>query len=419
MNKLSVLLGYDPKCTFYPKKTRKGRVFYYLRYYLPGGKRVSRAAGEKKTEARRLMFEKVKNLRNGVFDDSDLKKIPESIRINLQTPRILLDEALERYMKATSYNRRQRTNKETYGVLKNLIRKLESKYIDEVTTEKVQGLAGMLQSQGLSKATILSYLSLLKTFFNWLIDDAEVLDGRNPVNKVRKPPRTSKVRDYFVKPEAIGRILKVHQIHRRIEVPIIELTHFLVCTGARLGEALHAEWQDFDLVKGIWRIIPKPECPTSYGLGWYPKWKKPRVIELIPEAKRVLQNLPRHQETWGSFRQDNELHWKKADFIFTVNKKMKDKGMAEVRNVRISSVKRAWGNLLNEARVEPIQIKDLRAFFNWMLISQYGLSHKEAGAYLGNSEAVNYTHYTHVSLETLGVKLRGIGDQGMLTQLAA
>ena len=58
-------------------------------------------------------------------------------------------------MKATSYNRRQRTNKDTYGVLKNLISDLESKYIDEVSTEKVQRLAGMLQSKGLSKATIL------------------------------------------------------------------------------------------------------------------------------------------------------------------------------------------------------------------------------------------------------------------------
>ena len=59
-------------------------------------------------------------------------------------------------MKATSYNRKQRTNKDTYGVLNNLIGDLESKYIDEVTTEKVQRLAGMLQSKGLSKATILS-----------------------------------------------------------------------------------------------------------------------------------------------------------------------------------------------------------------------------------------------------------------------
>ena len=38
-----------------------------LRYYLPGGKRVSRAAGEKKIEARKLMFEKEQNLRNGIF----------------------------------------------------------------------------------------------------------------------------------------------------------------------------------------------------------------------------------------------------------------------------------------------------------------------------------------------------------------
>ena len=125
-------------------------------------------------------------MRNGIFDDFDLKRIPNSIKVSFQKPRILLVEALDRYMKATSYNRRQRTNKDTYGVLKNLISDLESKFIDEVSTEKVQRLAGMLQSKGLSKATILSYLSLLKTFFNWLIDDAEVLDGRNPVTKVRK-----------------------------------------------------------------------------------------------------------------------------------------------------------------------------------------------------------------------------------------
>ena len=40
--------GYKPKCTYYLKKTRKGLVFYYLRYYLPGGKKVSKAVGDKK-----------------------------------------------------------------------------------------------------------------------------------------------------------------------------------------------------------------------------------------------------------------------------------------------------------------------------------------------------------------------------------
>ena len=199
---------------------------FYRRYYLLEGKRVSRAAGEKKIEARKLMFEKEQNLRNGIFDDFDLKQISDSIKVSFQKPRILLVEALDRYMKATSYNRRQRTNKDTYGVLKNLISDLESKYIDEVTTEKVQRLAGMLQSKGLSKATILSYLSLLKTFFNWLIDDAEVLDGRNPVTKVRKPPRTSKIRDYLGIPEVVRDILRVTELRGRIEIPIIDLCHF-------------------------------------------------------------------------------------------------------------------------------------------------------------------------------------------------
>ena len=175
-------------------------------------------------------------------------------------------------------------------------------------------------------------------------------------------------------------MLRVTDLKGRIEIPIIDLCHFLVSTGARLGEVLHAEWQDFDLSKGIWRIVHKPECPTSDGLGWYPKWKKPRVIELIPEAKQVLQNLPRYSETWGSYKDGSNVFWKKADFVFTVKRKVIDNGMTETRNVRISSVKRAWGNLLKEANVEPIQLRDLRTFFNWMLVSQYDLSHQEAGA---------------------------------------
>ncbi len=96
----------------------------------------------------------------------------------------------------------------------------------------------------MSKETILSYLSLLKTFFNWLIDDAEVLDGRNPVTNIRKPPRTSKIRDYLVKPEVVRDILRVIELRGRIEIPIIDLCLFLVITGARLEEVLHAEWQE-------------------------------------------------------------------------------------------------------------------------------------------------------------------------------
>ena len=63
MNQVNVLLGYDPKSTIYPRTNAKGKVKYYLRYYLPGRIRVSRSATQNKKEARRLMFEKNQRLK--------------------------------------------------------------------------------------------------------------------------------------------------------------------------------------------------------------------------------------------------------------------------------------------------------------------------------------------------------------------
>ena len=52
MKNRSILAGYQPRSCFYPKTPKKGPVVYYLQYYLPGGRRVSRPVGKKKKEAR-------------------------------------------------------------------------------------------------------------------------------------------------------------------------------------------------------------------------------------------------------------------------------------------------------------------------------------------------------------------------------
>ena len=294
---------------------------------------------------------------------------------------------------------------------------LEVEYINEVKSEHVQRLAGMLQSRGLSQASIHSYLSILKTFFNWLIEGAEVLDGRNPVNHVKKPPRSSKVRDYLVEPELIKKLLEVKTLGFKKGVPIIPLVRFLITTGCRLGEAIHLEWDDINFDQGIWMIKEKPHCPTMDHLSWRPKWNKPRMIELLPEALEVLNGIKRHPVTWGSVRENGASIWHQGNFVFTVNRKFDLDGVIEERQVRIGSVKRAWGNLLEEAQIPKIQIKDLRTFFNWVLISHFGLGHKEAGSYLGNSEQVNYEHYSPVSLSQLSSKLKAQAGGNFIPQL--
>ena len=59
------------------------------------------------------------------------------------------------------------------------------------------------------------------------------------------------------------------------------------------------------------------------------------------------------------------------------------------------------------------------ASLGMVLVSQLGLSNKEAGAYLGNSEAVNNQHYTSVNLEAMSTKLRSYGPEMILLQIAA
>ena len=115
----------------------------------------------------------------------------------------------------------------------------------------------------------------------------------------------------------------------------------------------------------------------------------------------------------------NDAVWKKANFVFTIRKKVEIDRLVSHRDLRINSTKRAWFKLLNQAGVLPFQIKDLRTYFNWVLVSQLGLSNKEAGAYLGNSEAVNSQHYTPVNLEAMSVKLRLNGPEMILPQIAA
>ena len=60
---------------------------------------------------------------------------------------------------------------------------------------------------------------------------------------------------------------------------------------------------------------------------------------------------------------------------------------------------------LEQAGIPDLQIKDLRKFLNSVLVNDCGLSHKEAGLHIGNTNMVNYNHYTQVDFESIKTKL--------------
>lgn len=146
-------------------------------------------------------------------------------------------------------------------------------------------------------------MTKVRKVYNFLIDEAEVLLGKNPAPKnVKLPKKNGLVRNRLASDVVeIKSLLNAVQgnelsdrqsnLHSSSISPLANILQFPIFTGARRSEVLHAEWSDFDLVNGIWRIRKKPKCPTINGLGWYPKWKKERDVILFPEALNLIQSI--------------------------------------------------------------------------------------------------------------------------------
>ncbi|MBF0279888.1 MAG: tyrosine-type recombinase/integrase [SAR324 cluster bacterium] len=200
--------------------------------------------------------------------------------------------------------------------------------------------------------------------------------------------------------------------HSRTWTPIDDIVRFIAYTGCRLREALHAEWSDFDLEKGIWFIRHKPNCPTKEGIGWSPKWHKERVVPLFPEAIKLLQSLPRYEDVFGNVLIRNESRGivdrklVPAQFVFPKHEVIIKDGIRNERYTRVDDVKKAWTNLKKRAGVMDLQLKDLRTYFNTVLKNHFQFSSKEAGSYIGNSEVINDKHYTPILDSVLLAKMQ-------------
>jgi len=415
--------GYDPKCSIYPRQLASGTK-YYLSYYLPGEPaiRMCRPCAEKKADAKRIMVIKEKQLLNGLFDEKDRKKLNLPEIISPQGNRLSLDQAIKLYCELTgpskqvkvAYNDRVSLNKD-FLFFKDLGRA----YIDEVTALDVQLYLNHLSAKGLAEATCRHAMINIRKLYNWLILEAEIFEGKNPVSRrIKIPKKGGLVRDRLLSESEAKALLSVKKEDLKSNVntaPIWDIVRLALFTGARLGELLHLEWGDLDLEKGIWTLKYKPNCPSSTGLGWQPKWNKSRRIILLPVATQLLQELPR-LKTYGYFKEvqpDGSVKQVRKPGNFVFAKRLNTcpaTGKSGEFYARVDRVDKSWATYRALAGVENLQIKDLRTYFNHHL-RKLGFSSKEAGAYLGNSEEVNEMHYSPVSEVELRRKLALMSEE--------
>ncbi|MBT4289628.1 MAG: tyrosine-type recombinase/integrase [Deltaproteobacteria bacterium] len=422
------ILGYMPNCTLYERNQKQGSMFY-VSYILPNGCRMRRAVCNNKSKAKKVAKMKELQLLTGQFDEKDLAKLnlENTTQTGIQgheSSKYTIDEALDMYFELTASRKTANTQLNDLKCINKYFdfikQKSNKQYIDEISNLDIQQLIRHLSNQGRSESTLRNAVTLTKKVFNWLINEAKVIQIENPVPKKLSIPRTNGlVRDHLPTDQEVEAILKTANTRSKkssSSAPIKELITFIVFTGCRLGEALHAEWSDFDLKEGegVWTIRHKSDCPTKNGLGWSPKWGKRRKISLLPEALKVLKTMPKRKSVGfvhvrDSSRKIIDRKPYPAQFVFPKTEKHKtEQGKTKTFYSRTDSIKTSWSSLKRRSGVEKIQVKDLRTYFNHVLRSRYAFSSKEAGAYLGNSSYVNDMHYTPVSTKEMGSKLNSV-----------
>ncbi|NQU63617.1 MAG: tyrosine-type recombinase/integrase [SAR324 cluster bacterium] len=420
MSKLNLPLGYDPKCRLYRREQTQGNVMYYLSYYLPNGQRVQRPVHRKEKEAKKLLRLKELQLIQGQFDSKDSKKLDGFLpRVRPKPERLTIKAGLREYFEVTEARKTRQTHYcDVYSINRYFGFFLEDGkvFMDDIRTIDVQMLIRALDKEGKSESTIKNAVTMVKKVFNCLIHELKNCDYDNPViPKMKLPKRNGLVRNRIATDEEIVSLLNADDpgvSHSSNLSPTKAIVAFLICTGARLSEVLHAEWGDFDFENGIWHIKTKPNCPTRFRLGWSPKWYKDRGVLLFPEALEVLRRLPRVKsigrvpirDESGKIV-DHKIY--PADFVFPKTEiSVEPDGTRTVVYSRIDSVKRSWSSMKNRAGVTDLQIKDLRTFFNLTLKNRFGFSSKEAGYYIGNSKEVNDLHYTPISIPQIQEKMK-------------
>lgn len=424
--------GYIPQVTVFEYKGRT-KARYWLNYRLPNGKRVRRPCSDSKPHAHKLARIKQGQLMNGGYDEKDRELLGRFLKDN---QKLTIDEAFEYYLQISTEVKNSRTLRNDSSTLKQLAvffkgRKLT--YLDEITPLDCTLLLSQLRSKGRSDSTIKNYRVAVSKVFNCL-NRMKLVKLENPMTAVAVRKNQNLARKRIPNETEIKKLLEYAEQRdrdRSNESPMKAIIRFALLTGARQGEILHAERSDFDLIKGLWYIAQKPNCPAKEGLGWSPKWGKSRTVALFPEVVDLLISLPRYQTVGTVVNPSGAEIEMPAEFIFPKRQvriepgcpmelssghakcvkcqHQSDRELCGFRKVifsRCDSVKTAWKNICESAGIKDLQFKDLRRYFNKRVLQdRLGFSLQEAGWYIGNSKTVNEEHYSPISPDLIAYKL--------------
>ncbi len=216
-------LGYG---AIYQRKTKTGKIRWYLDYRCADGSRIQKVAPLAITKEEAALA-----LKNEVA-----KAFTKEYEVERKKGSIGFRDFAEIYLKNYLCVERKNWRSDSYR-LKKLIDFFNDTKLKEITPNQIRGFKKDRQIEGNSESTINRYLALLKRMFNVAIEDGYIDD--NPVKKVKLASEKDTKRERILSMEEEERLLKACSDHVR-PIVIIALN-----TGMRLGEIVNSlKWKN-------------------------------------------------------------------------------------------------------------------------------------------------------------------------------
>jgi integrase len=375
----------------------KGKVTYYL-FYRYAGKQVNYKIGAHghitPAQARDLAKAKAGEVVHGV-DVQESKK--QAKRETLKAKDSKLDSFLDKTYLPWLETRNAKTAAKTIKVIKTGFPHFLDKQLDAITVYEVERWRSEKSKAKMKPATINSYVNPLKGAMSraveWGTIDSHDLHKVKALkvdnsrirflDKKEEPAlrTTLKIRDKRIKDERENGN-KFRQQRSYPLLPELRDYHFAdhleplvllaMNTGMRKGELLNLRWENVDLINNV--VTIKAENAKS---------GKARHVPLNNESKRTLVGWQRDTKEQG--------------YVFEGEP-----------NKPITDVKKAWGNLLDEAKIEEFNFHDLRHHFASKLVMA-GVDLNTVRELLGHANLDMTIRYAHLAPEHKAAAVNLIG----------
>jgi integrase len=234
-----------------------------------------------------------------------------------------------------------------------------NKRLNQIRRHEIQSQHADLRNDGLSPAYADRFLALLRHALNLAVD-WDMMD-RNPAVGVKLFNPDNRV-EHYLDDDELKRLMVTLRTDRNR--PVCSIALFLLSTGARLNEALHAQWKKCDRDNRVWRI------PASTS-----KSKRVRSVPLNDSAINVLDLL----DTEGKY-----------EHLFINRRTGKP----------YTTIHKAWERLRNDAGLPHLRIHDLRHMYASFLVNS-GRTLYEVKLALGHSSPIVTQRYAHLSTKSL------------------